>query len=739
MTAPRPAPPSDVLPPTGPAPNGAAPTGAAPTGAAPGGRPWRAVLIAASLTVAAGLAGSLFAQNDGGGNTTRADATTARMAAELLSRYHVSGATIDNDVSKRLFTRFFESLDPAKLYFEKSDLDAFSRYETQLDDAVRRGDLSFVNAVYTRYQERLAQRVAFAQRLIDSPFDFTVDESIVSDPDDIAWAVSPAEMNERWRKRIKYDVLQLTLEDEELASIRERLHKRYSNLLSIQQQIEPADKLETFISALAACFDPHSSFMSEKTLEDFQISMRLELEGIGAALQNEDGYVTVKQIIQGGAAEEDGRLGLEDKIIGVAQQGEAEFTDVVEMRIGNVVRLIRGDSGTVVRLQVMPADGGDIEIIDLKRRKIELKDSAVRGEIYDLSERLGAGAPPLKVGVINLPSFYRDFEGANAGVEGFSSTSRDVLKALREFREAGGVDAVVVDLRYDGGGALTEAIEVTGLFIDEGPVVQVKDPAGKIEVHRDERPDVAYNGPLIVLTNRLSASASEIFAGAIKDYGRGIIVGDTTTHGKGTVQNVMPVPPRQLFNLIGDASQGALKLTIQQFYRVNGDSTQNLGVRSDVVLPDMLDHMELGEQFLDNALEFDRIAAAEFRPLAMATPAIAAQLQRASAVRVAADPKFAKILQRIARYERDKERKTVSLNEAERRRERAELKALSDDEDEEAEERQPGPGEGPVLPESAYNDEVLRVTADYVQMFGNGKTAQRANPNGPAVPGPGGS
>ncbi|MEM9701205.1 MAG: carboxy terminal-processing peptidase, partial [Planctomycetota bacterium] len=557
------------------------------------------------------------------------------------------------------------------------------------------GDLTFVNQVYDRYQQRLEQRVAFAQRLIDSEFDFTKDESIVSDPDQIAWVQTPAEMNERWRKRIKYDVLQLTLEDEELNDIRERLHKRYSNLLSVQRQIEPADKLETFITSLAMTFDPHSSFMSEKTLEDFQITMNLSLEGIGAALQNEDGYVTVKQIIQGGAAEEDGRLGLEDKIIGVAQQGEAEFTDVVEMRIGNVVQLIRGKSGTVVRLQVMPADGGEVEVIELKRRKVELKDSAVRGEIYNLGDRLksedGTPGPSLRIGVINIPSFYRDFQGANAGTEGYASTSKDVLKTLQEFRDAGGVDAVIVDLRYDGGGALEEAIEVTGLFIDEGPVVQIKDPAGQIEVRRDEVPDVAYGGPLVVLTNRLSASASEIFAGAIKDYRRGIVVGDETTHGKGTVQNVMPVPPRQLFNLLGNASEGALKLTIQQFYRVNGDSTQNLGVRSDVVLPDMLDHMELGEQYLDNALEFDRIDPANYQPVPMSSPSIAAKLQEASKARVAADPEFAKILKRIARYERDKERKTVSLNEAERRRERAELKELSDEDDEEADE-QPAPG-----------------------------------------------
>ena len=459
-------------------------------------------------------------------------------------------------------------------------------------------------------------------------------------------------------------------------------------------------------------------------------------------MQNEDGYVTVKQIIQGGAAEEDGRLGLEDKIIGVAQGGEAEFTDVVEMRIDNVVQLIRGKAGTTVRLQVIPAEGGDVEVYDLKRRKVELKDSAVRGEIYDLSERLGDAAPrkpdgePYKIGVINIPSFYRDFAGASAGVEGFSSTSRDVLKALNEFRQSGGVDGVIVDLRFNGGGALTEAIEVTGLFVDQGPVVQVKDPAGRIEVQNDERPGVAYGGPLMVVTNRLSASASEIFAGAIKDYGRGVVVGDETTHGKGTVQNVMPVPPQRLFNILGDASQGALKLTIQQFYRVNGDSTQNLGVRSDVVLPSMLDHMELGEQFLDNALEFDRIPAADYRAVDMTGPSIVADLRQKSAARVAADPEFARSLKRIARYERDRERKTVSLNLEERKAERAELKALSEDEEDE-EEAQPGPGEGPVFREEgalgAYNDELLRIAADYVAMFRGPATAQRdANLNGVA-------
>ena len=698
-------------PPTPPAP-------AAPSEKGAAGRRVRRPRLAlgAVALLAAGVAVPLFAQgprvgaNGGGG-----DAVTAKMAAKLLADYHVSGKGIDDETSKCLYGRFFEALDPAKLYFERTDLDYFRPYETRLDDAVKRGDLSFVNAVYDRYLARLKQRVGYAQRLIDQDFDFTTDESIVSDADEVQWAADPAEINDRWRKRIKYDVLQLTLEDEPIADIRERLHKRYSNFLSVEQQTEPADKLETFLTALAGCFDPHSSFMSEKTQEDFLISMNLSLEGIGAALQNEDGYVTVKQIIQGGAAEEDGRLHLEDKIIGVAQGGEAEFTDVVEMRIGNVVRLIRGESGTTVRLQILPHDGGEVQVVDLKRRKIELKDSAVRGDIYNTADRLGLPGGP-RVGVVSIPSFYRDFAGANAGVEGFSSTSRDVERVLREFEANGGVDAVVVDLRYNGGGALTEAIQVTGLFIDRGPVVQVKDPTGRIEQQNDEAPGAVYSGPLVVLTNRLSASASEIFAGAIKDYGRGIVVGDETTHGKGTVQNVMPVPPRGLFNLLGEP-QGALKLTIQQFYRVNGDSTQNLGVRSDVVLPSLWDHMEIGESFLDNALEFDRIGAAGFRPVGMASPAVAAQLQRASGARVANDEEFARTLKRIARFEEDQKKTTVSLNESVRRKEREEIKALSDEDEEDPEERQPGPGEGPVLTEGAYNDEVLRIVADYLTLL----------------------
>ena len=676
-------------------------------------------LLLAGVACSLGAA-RLAAAQRGDGQRGSADQRTVAMATELLAQYHVKQQPVDDATSRKLFERIFKALDPAKLYFYRDDLEAFRQYETQLDDRAKRGDLSFIDAVYRRLLARMEQRVAHAQTLIDRDFDFTRDESIVADADDLEWAKTPAEMNDRWRKRIKYDVLQLKLEDTPIEQIRERLHKRYSNLLATEKQVEPDDKMETFLTALAETFDPHSSFMSEKTMDDFRISMNLRLEGIGAALQNEEGYVTVKQIVPGGAAEEDGRLHIDDKIIGVSQEGEGEFTDVVEMRIGNVVRLIRGESGTKVKLQVKPADEGPVKTIELTRRQIELEDSAVRGEVIDLGPRVGVQG--VKVGVINIPSFYRDFGAASAGREDFRSTSRDVRVVLDDFEKRGGVDAVIVDLRFNGGGALAEAIEVTGLFIDEGPVVQIKNTNGEVEVDEDEVPGAAYTGPLVVLTNRLAASASEIFAGAIKDYDRGLVVGDTTTHGKGTVQNVMSIPPGR-FQFLAQPN-GQLKLTIAQFYRISGDSTQNLGVRSDVVLPSLLDHMELGESYLENALAFDRIAPAPHLSLRTINPQMVGQLQAGSERRVKQSGDFAELGTRIAEYEAEKEKGVVSLNEAARRAEREAAEARSKNEEEE-EEVMPPRGQGPIFREHFYNDEVLRVTADYLALRNAATTAAR--------------
>ena len=505
-----------------------------------------------------------------------------------------------------------------------------------------------------------------------------------------------------------------------IEEIRDRLHKRYRNIALTAQQTEDVERLELYLSSLTHSFDPHSSYMSPNTLEDFQISMELRLEGIGAELRSEDGYVTVNRIVEGGAADKDGRLKATDRIIGVKQDGEPQYTDVVEMKLTKVVQLIRGNKGTKVWLQVKTA-AGETREYDLTRQQIELNDAAVRGEIIDTTKRLGERA--FRVGVINIPSFYRDFEGAQNGTENYRSTSRDVLKVLLSFKDQGGVDAIVVDLRTNGGGALTEAIDVTGLFIAEGPVVQVKEQDGNIKSHDDVDPAVAYTGPLVVLCNRLSASASEIFAGAIKDYKRGIVIGDTTTHGKGTVQNVMAVPPRLLSFLTDDKSRGALKLTINQFYRVNGDSTQRVGVPSDVVLPSMIDHLDLGEEFLDNALPFDRVAAANFDPVGgMLGDGILSDLRQRSAARISKDEEFQRLNRDIVKFVERKEEKTISLNEAERRAEKQEAKEQSEIEEKLAEDSAGG-ADKPIFPENFYNKEVLQITADYLELMRGAKTA----------------
>ena len=542
---------------------------------------------------------------------------------------------------------------------------------------------------------------------------------MVIDGDQLAWSADAAEANERWRKRVKYDLLTLQLDKVSAEDGRKRLHKRYDTVKRSAHDMEDNEVLEMYLSSMAHCFDPHSSYMSKQSVEDFEIQMRLSLQGIGAALQAEDGVTVVKQIVAGGAAEKDGRLKVGDKITAVGQE-EGDFQEILEMKLNKVVRLIRGDGGTKVRLRVLK-ETGETVVYELTRQTIALTSQEVKGEIIQTGERVPGTKG--RVGVINIPSFYRDFGGAQQGKDDFKSTARDVLKVLNDFRTQGGVDAIVVDLRMNGGGALSEAIEVSGLFIDRGPVVQVKEQNGRIKSHDDEEPGVEYSGPLLVLCNRLSASASEIFAAAIKDYGRGIVIGDVTTHGKGTVQNVMPVSSQMFRMLNGSKDRGSVKLTINQFYRVNGDSTQNRGVESDVVLPSLIDHMDLGESFLENALAFDHIAPAKFAAYGYNTPQVVAALKEASQKRVAVDPKFQQVAKDIERYLARKNRKTVSLNEEAMKRERDDDKAAKEVEKEEEENETKS--DKPVFAKTEYNNEVLQIALDYSSQLKAAKTAAR--------------
>jgi carboxyl-terminal processing protease len=509
------------------------------------------------------------------------------------------------------------------------------------------------------------------------------------------------------------------MDDTDLAEARKRLHTRYHTNQVFLDQTESHEVLELYLSSMTHCLDPHSTYMSPQTLEDFRIDMELKLDGIGARLKYDDGYTIVEEVIEGGAASMDGRLKKGDKIIGVSFDASDNFVDVIEMKLTKVVDMIRGKKGTKVKLKVrVPKEENEEEsanlearerIYELTRTEVKITEDEVKGKILESSEWLDGRKA--KVGVLRIPAFYRDFRGASQGGN-FKSTARDVKVVLDEFNKQD-VQVLIVDLRWNGGGALQEAIEVSGLFIPKGAVVQVKEPDTGVQAFDDEDPDMYWRRPMVVVCNRFSASASEIFAGAIKDYRRGVVVGDRTTHGKGTVQNVVDVVNRS--SLFSSKDLGALKLTISKFYRVNGDSTQTKGVTSDVVLPSLLNVREIGEDSLDNALEFDRITRAQYSPFsAQVTDAIVSQLQKDSEARIATDKDFTQINRLIAKYLERKNDKTISLNESVLRAEEDELKQ-EQKEEEEAVKQANGGDKKDIFPEDFYNKELVNISVDYLE------------------------
>lgn len=687
-------------------------------------RPSRAA-VTLMLVLGVFVSATIFAQF---ADAKSDDETTAKLVTKMIVQFHISQGEIDDEISGKMYDRFIEQLDNRKMYFTKADMEKLAASRASLDDQIKAGNVQFAYDVFDLYKKRVLARMAYAKTLIDpKKHDFSVNETLVVDEDAIAWSASEADMAERWRKRVKADILSLKLDDESDEKIRDRLTKRYNGIARAVKQMEKHEILELYLSALTHAFDPHSAYMSPQTVEDFEIMMRNRLQGIGATLGTEDGYTIVRDIVEGGAAHAQGDLKVGDRIIAVDQHADGKWTDIVEMKLTKVVRLIRGQAGTKLRLRVKKADKVDKKtkertpgktiVIDLTRKVIQLKSMDVQGRVINSKDRLKG--TPLRIGVVWIPSFYRDFEGARRGDPNFKSTSRDVKKVLANFKRQGGIDLLIVDLRDNGGGALTEAIEVSGLFIDKGPVVQVKTLDGEPQTHDDTDSGTAWDGPMMVICDKRSASASEIFAGVIKDYQRGVIVGDRTTHGKGTVQNVMRVGKR-LFQFLKPKKRGALKLTIQQFYRVNGDSTQVKGVPSDVVLPSLRDFIHEGEAAMDNALKFNQVAAASYNRLSMINGAILSRLQKASAERVKADEEFQKTQKRIARYLKVKNRKTISLNESERRKELVEAKAI---EQQTKETNDGDTKKKEVFIKSHYNDEVLRIGVDYVGLLKSMKTA----------------
>ena len=548
------------------------------------------------------------------------DRQIVRTIAKRMKLFHLSNQDMDDDISKKGFQLYLKSLDPSKMYFYQSDIDEFGASADELDDLAKSGDLSFAFAVFNRFLKRIEERLVVINQLIESEHDFTLDEVMMTDSDELEFAKNPAELKDRWRKRIKYSMLVEKSEETANEDAKNKLHRRYTSFAKRMNQFDAEEVTELFLTSLTTAYDPHSTYFSQSTFDNFMIQMRLNLEGIGASLQSEDGVTVVKRIVPGGAADRNGKLKVEDRIVSVGQGDEGEMVDVADMKLDDVVAMIRGAAGTTVRLGVMPEGSNEIKTYPIVREKIELKDSEAQGQVFDAGTKPDGSA--YKIGVIDLPSFYSDMEGARLGRADYKSTTRDVRRVLEEFKEEG-VDAVVLDLRSNGGGSLPESVSCTGLFIDQGPVVQVKNSAGEKERLDDEVAGMTWDGPLVVVTSKFSASASEILAGAIQDYQRGLVVGDTATHGKGTVQQLRDVG-RIIFPIAAAVPKnfGALKVTMQQFYRPSGDSTQKRGVLADVVLPSISDQMDVGEADLQHALEFDQIEKAEFNLYPYVTPEI---------------------------------------------------------------------------------------------------------------------
>jgi len=591
-----------------------------------------------------------------------AQAQAALWASRVLARYHYKAMPLDDAMSEKIFDNYFEALDGEKLYFTQVDLDRYAPLRTRLDDAINNEDLSQPFAIYNLYQQRFADRMAYARSLLKTKFDFTADETLQLDREKAPWAKNEDEVRDLWRKRVKNDWLRLKLAGKDDKGIRETLDKRYENYVSRMKKLNNEDVFQMFMNAYATAIEPHTNYLGPRSADNFDISMRLSLEGIGAVLQTRDDYTIIREIVPGSPADKSGKLKVGDRVVGVAQ-GNGAFTDVLGWRIDDVVQLIRGEKGSTVRLDVIPADAGvDAKHITVAmvRKKISMEEQAAKKSIIEVKEN-GVNR---RIGVISLPTFYQDFEARRKGDKDFKSATRDVERILGELKKDR-VDNVLIDLRNNGGGSLVEAVELTGLFIDKGPVVQQRTAEGRIEVEGDVKPGLAWDGPMGVLINRGSASASEIFAAAIQDYGRGLVIGEPS-FGKGTVQTLLDL---DRFSQSDKVRYGELKMTIAQFFRINGGTTQLRGVTPDIKLPVLSDTEHFGESSFGNALPWVSIKPATYVPLGNLKELVD-PLQKRHEARIAKDKDFADLREDMAEVMKIRKENAISLNEAVRRKER---------------------------------------------------------------------
>lgn len=587
----------------------------------------------------------------------------ARVITYLLDNNHYRKIHFNDSLSSVVFDNYFKELDNSKLYFLAADIKSMEKYRQKLDDLVRLENVNPAFDVFGIFRNRYRARIKeVISHEVNRNFDFTIDEYYQSDRDSANWAASESELNETWRKIVKSQALNLKLTGKKQEEVADILKKRYERLLRSFDQLNSEDIFSIYMNCITEAYDPHTNYLSPKATDLFKQQMSLSLEGIGARLQLDNDYTKVYEIIPGGPADKSGKLHANDFIVGVGQGSDGEIVDVVGWRLDDVVKLIKGPKGTQVRLQVLPVQtgvNGPSVIMAFTRDKVKLEDLAAKKKTINYSYN----GRNMKLGVISLPSFYMDYDAYQKGDKNYRSTTRDVKKLIQEL-QAEGIDGLVMDLRNNGGGSLPEAVELTGLFIKDGPVVQVKNSADNVDVMMDEDKGVAYAGPLVVLTNRSSASASEIFAGAIQDYHRGIIAGEST-YGKGTVQTVI-----DLGRFISDSEKvGELKLTFQKFYRVTGSSTQHKGVTPDIALPSALAPEQYGESANPSALPWDVIKKTDFQRTPDITDKVVAGLTRDYQERLKFDPSLKKYVGEVGDMRKNLAETSISLNEARRKQE----------------------------------------------------------------------
>jgi len=594
---------------------------------------------------------------------TSVQAQAAYLGSMFLSRHHYAIQPLDDALSARIFERYLKTLDPERVYFTQADIRALDEYRTRLDDAILQGRLETPFVIYQRYAHRVAELTGHARSLLDSSFDFEQDESYPLAHGKGPWPADDAELRDLWRRRVKNDWLRLRLAGKDDAAIRQTLGRRYDAIIARSARVKSDDVFQLFMNAYASTLEPHTSYLGRSNADTFDIAMRLSLVGIGAVLQERDDFITIRELTPGGPAARSGKLGVGDRIVGVAQGPDAPITDLVGARVDEAVKLIRGTRDTPVVLDILPADAGPDgrhKRVELVRDRIQLEAQAAKKSVITVTE----GGRPRRVGVITLPAFYEDFEGRRRGDKDYRSASRDVARLITELHKER-IDALILDLRDNGGGSLREAVALTGLFIDTGPVVQQRGTDGKIAVERDEVAGSSWDGPLTVMINRNSASASEILAAALQDYGRALIVGERS-FGKGTVQTMIDL---DAVAHSATPQLGELKMTIAQFFRVNGGSTQLKGVTPDIRFPSAFDADEFGEAGLDNALPWVSIEPAAYRPTDRVR-GLLPELQRRHAARAAASADFQELDEEVARFLRLQEQRSLTLRESERRQEK---------------------------------------------------------------------